>query len=314
MARFCTECGSALTEGSRFCVECGAPAAADAAAPDAAAPPAAPEPAAPRPAPAAVPTPRAQATVPPPRAAPVPPPAAVTPPPAPVAAPKAAKRRGGCGCLTVLLVLLVLFFGATAAAAWYVIAPDLPPGGPLALLPDTEELRYRLPIVGGGSALEPLPAETQLRAAVARSAAAADPQRAQDRVVQQQLAATGLPVTVVSRTMTPSGKPALVVGMDAAKLMTGLQTDGGLASSVNAVVRLVKSNALNVTSVDHVIVAIHDAQGRVLFSMASPSSAITQFRDGKITQKDFLKRTAVEPQSRAGLIQEAGRWIRDSDK
>jgi len=214
----------------------------------------------------------------------------------------------------VLLVLLVLFFGATAAGAWYVIAPDLPPGGPLALLPNTEELWYGLPIVGGGSALEPLPAETQLRAAVAQSAAAADPERAQARAMQQQLQATGLPVTVVSRTTTPAGKPALVVGMDAGKLLTGLQTDGGLASSVNAVVRLVKSNALNVATVDHVIVAIHDAQGRVLFSVASPSSAITQFRDGKITQKDFLRKTAVEAQSRAGLIQEAGRWIRDTDK
>jgi hypothetical protein len=198
------------------------------------------------------------------------------------------------------VALLVIVGGAK----WYLVAPDFPPGGPLTLLPNPAQLTARLPIIGYGDAKAkvPLPGEADAGDAL-RTSLSARPGSETERRIQQQLIATGLPVTIVTMTTTGAGKSALVVGLDVSKLTGGGNFDGGLASGVDGVVELVKSKALDVTVADHVVIAIGDAQGRPLFSAAAPSSSIVQFREGKLTQKDFLKSTAIQAQSRVALLE-----------
>ena len=94
----------------------------------------------------------------------------------------------------------------------------------------------------------------------------------------------------------------LVVGLDASKLTEDVAFDAGLAGGVEGVVKLAKSKSLNLSAAEHVVIAVADGQGRPLFGIAAPSSAITQFREGKIDQREFLRATAIKAESRAALL------------
>ena len=106
-------------------------------------------------------------------------------------------------------------------------------------------------------------------------------------------------------TTTATGASALVVGLDASKLLSGGAFDPGIAGGIDSVVQLVKLKTLDLSGTERVVVAVSDAEGRPLFGIAAPSAAIAQFRDGKMSQQDFLKSVAIKAESRAALLDAA---------
>ena len=277
---------------------------------------------------------------------------------------RARPAHGTPAIVVALLVILVLLMGATAAAGYYMVAPDLPNGGPLAAAPSIDDLKSDFPALAGAtgpvtrstpdeiqqrdallnripeSALPPVPSVTSAPTSPASSPAASGSPRvtaaptasvllvtpspnpnvppaaraaaltaAQDRQMAAQLRSTGLPVTLVTRTPLSSGKTAMVVGLDFSKISAGPGSDGGFAASVDSFVRLARTNQLRVTGTDHVVVAVHDARGRVMFGAAAPTTAVTQFRAGQIQQRDFLRRVAIKAESRTAVVDQARKQL-----
>jgi hypothetical protein len=64
-----------------------------------------------------------------------------------------------------------------------------------------------------------------------------------------------------------------------------------------------------VTGTDHVVVAVHDARGRVMFGAAAPTTAVTQFRAGQIQQRAFLKTVAIKAESRTAVVDQARKQL-----
>jgi len=204
------------------------------------------------------------------------------------------------------LIALGVLVALAGGGWWYVNAPDLPPGGPLALLPDVGRLTSKLPIVGtsGRRTNPPLSGAEEVRKATL--ATLTDTLEAKTEAqIRQALTSTGLPITAVDVTTTPGGQTALVVGLDASKLIKRGAFDPGLAGGVEGVIALVKTKSLDLSAAEHVVVAVADAEGRPLFGIAAPSSTMTQFRDGKMSRQDFLKSVAIKAESRAALLDAA---------
>ena len=205
-----------------------------------------------------------------------------------------------------LLIAVALLLVLAGGGWWYVKPPDLPPGGLLALLPDPGRVASRLPIIGsgGGKTTEPLVGE---QGVLDSTIAALDstPAAKAEAQIRQALASTGLPITAVDFTTTSEGKTALVVGLDASKLLKGGSFDPGLTGGVEGIIALVKAKSLDLSATEHVVVAVADGQSRPLFGIAAPASAIAAFRDGKISQQDFLKSVAIKAESRAALLDAA---------
>lgn len=330
MAKFCSECGTALEEGDRFCTRCGSKTFAETAVP------AAP-------------------------AAPTPP----TPTTAPVAAaPAAARSAGGLpfgrqiatalvwgafaagagylyerttagalsyfiavavGTFAVLVVLsavravltapfrrgavaagggiglgaviLILLGGAVVAGTAFVVGPDIPPGA-------VDPAR----IVDAISSLvaPPGPAKPFDQAKLVSSrdpkipkapATPPDPDRVRAQTALGQMQAAGVKVSSVGIVELESGQKVMVVGVDAFTL-------GGpdLNAALNALVKLGQSNTVDLSGVQAISVAIHDRDGRPLFAMSSSTDEISAFRSGKATRREFIRGMALRTESKIGVI------------
>ena len=224
---------------------------------------------------------------------------------APAAATTAA--RGGRSPLVVaLLVLLVLFFGATAAGAYYIVSPDLP-GGPLAALPDFETLRYDLPLIGvSHDPLPPIDPAVKARFDQARTeaiaAASADPSRVREAAVMTTLRSAGLPVTAVHVVTAADGKQAMVVALDYQRLASA-SSSAGVGEGYDALTSLSQNKALSTQGLGYLTVAAQDTQGRTLFDVSAPATAIDGLRSGQLTRSQFIGKVAFRGESRAGLVQ-----------
>lgn len=319
MAKFCAECGSALTDGDVFCVSCGARVA------PATVVPAAPVPPAPPPAPAPGPT-----------AAPA----------AGRAAPGSVVGRlkweivlgviagaasaflgsrellgasfvGGFAAAFVAVLLahvvvsfigriarplgpvaaLLLFVGGTASAAsYYVNAPDTP-GGISRYVPDIGAIVADLTPYSN----DPLrPVTVPKPPPPPAVAAAADAGRVAQ--LTQQIRASGLPVTSVLLVEAPDGQQALVVAMPFDKLVSGLNQGFGVAESVDAYVKLAQLKTLDLKGLGYLTTAVVDEQGRPILSVSAPAGAIDSFRSGTSTRRDLIRAIAFKGESRAGLL------------
>jgi hypothetical protein len=326
MARFCSECGTALEAGDRFCTKCGARTSVEAAAPAVA----------------------VAAVAPPTSAAPVAPAApAITVTPAP-----RARERGGPSIvqqlrweivlgalvgaasailgsderrldgfilgfatgfiavlvghalvslvarvmkpLAVVLAILLLLGGVASAAGYYVVAPDMP-GGLSRFVPDFQSLMVDLRPPSGTLRNDPPPAPVEVPA---------DPSEARAQAVLAAVASTGLPVTAVTIEIAPDGQEALVVGLSYEELV-GFSESFGFGEGLRAYEQLVSLKTLDLGGLGYVTTVLQDAQGRPLISISAPAGVVTSFRDGSASRSDLIAGLAFKGESRAGMLEAA---------
>lgn len=199
--------------------------------------------------------------------------------------------------LAGLLGSLVLLVGTLAGAgAAYVNAPEIPPS---ALgVPSYDDVLIRVPLLQQVALSQPRRDEyaTAVSQAVAqRARTAAAPTLATTAVAALRKA--GVRVGSGDVVTTASGEKVLALGIDLASA-----TSGGLIESYDAVLRLAGSKEIDLSTVHDVSVGILDSEGRLLVSVAAPSSAVQQFRAGAISRRDFLRTTAIRGESRAAVV------------
>lgn len=330
MAKFCSECGTALEAGDRFCTSCGSRTMTETA-----------------PAPAA--------TTPPP-AAPAAPPSAPAVPATPAAAPAPQARAarapgspsivsqlkweivlgviaGGLGVLfaprevavqafvsgfatafvAVLLAhvvvsligrvfkplafiaaVLLLLGGAAAATTYFIEAPDNP-GGFARFIPDVGAFVADLAPVSG----DPLPVVSVPEPALP---IAADPGAERAAAVVREATAIGLPVTAAYILMAPDGRETLVVAMSYGRLASALNDPTGLGSGIDAYVRLAGLKSMDLTGLGYLTTTLEDDEGRPIIAISAPTAAIESFRSGSGTRTELIRAVAFKGESRAGLI------------
>lgn len=210
--------------------------------------------------------------------------APVTPPPQP-------RRRGGRGRFVLLAVLLILA-GIGTAGASYAYGDDfrLPRVG----LPAWEEIQANVPFLLPAGSPRPIdPAELR-QIDEDLGPLATRPEARQEQTIQQQLTTLRIPVTTVRILTARDGSRVLTVGVDDSKLPAGAGLEGGF----NALVSMVKAKQIDLKGLQHVTMIVHDKNGAGMYGIAAPTAAITQFRDGTIDDRGFVKAIGISVYNR----------------
>ncbi len=206
---------------------------------------------------------------------------------------------GGClgGCLTVLLGILLVVIVIGAAGAYYVLAPDLPP--------------FRLPNVPLLSAApatlapedEPVEPDPTVEVALARLGSGGDSgsdAAPQDTTrIKALLEQGGVPVEIVAREKLENGERVLLIAVRKQSDSSG----AGLNEGYEALLDIAEVRELRLAGFEHLVVAVRDEQGRVLFGVAAPVSAIEQYRGGAIGMADLIGAAGAQAESRGGILE-----------
>ncbi len=207
--------------------------------------------------------------------------------------------------LVILLALPLLFAACVGGAAYYVLAPDLPP-----LRVSLLSLGDKFPFLGP----EDYPLASfgpELQQRLDELAPAADPLEEREESLGTQLQSTGLPITGVFILETDASVPVLAVGVDYDKLAAGLSLGGGLGEAVQALVDLVQAEELDLSGLEYMTVIIRDSQGRSLFGVTANVADIERLRNGEITRREFIRSTAARAESRAGILNTIREAVQD---
>lgn len=197
------------------------------------------------------------------------------------------------GALAGLVLMLALLGGVAAA---YVYAPDIPPSS--FAVPSYEDLVIAVPLLHA-TLSQPKPdpyIDSQAKALATRPVTPTTPDAGSP--VAAALTRAGVRTTGAAIVTTAGGEKVLTVGVD----VTAGSDSGGLAESYDAVLKLASSKDIDLRGLHDVAVGVVDKEGRVLVSVAAPASSVQQFREGRISRKEFLKTTAIRGESRAGAI------------
>lgn len=194
-------------------------------------------------------------------------------------------------------IVLTLIGGTVVAATAFVVGPDIPPG---ALDPArvTEAITSLIPPPGPAKPFDAAKLVSSRDPKIPKAPAAApDPDRVRAQTALRQMQAAGVKASSVGIVELENGQKVMVVGVDAFSL-------GGpdLNAALNALVALGRSNAVDLGGVQAVSVAIHDQEGRALFSMSSSTDEIGAFRSGKATRREFIRGMALRTESKIGVI------------
>lgn len=200
-------------------------------------------------------------------------------------------RAGGIGIATILLLLVT---GTVVGAGTWVVGPEVPPRA-FDLESISQSVIAALPLPAGEGA----PLEKRVSLKDPAIGAVAAPLDADDELAARalaQLQGLGLAVSTVGIVEAPSGQRVMVVGVDAFELGPDLN------AGIGALITLAQNDALPVDGVDSVAVAIHDEDGRAIFSMSASASEIEAFRSGASDRRAFIRGMALRTESRMGLI------------
>lgn len=226
--------------------------------------------------------------------------AAVAPAPVAAVAPVATKqpgRRGGPGRLVVLLVILGMLAGGATAGASYVYGDDF--RFPRVGLPSWDDVQAEVPFLRPGGAARPIDEAELKRIDEDLGPLAARAEARQEQAIQQQLTALRIPVTTVRIVVARDGSRVLTVGVDDSKIASGAGLEGGF----NALVSLVKAKQVDLAGLQHVTLIVHDRGGAGMYGIAAPTSAIAQFRDGKLDERGFVAAIGISVYNRLATVE-----------
>lgn len=209
------------------------------------------------------------------------------------------KKHRGRGWLIALAVVVVIFGGGFLWLRW----PDLPPNPMMALTNKVSS------VFSKETPLPPLDPATQklVDAAVAKQVPptpAPKPGSIEEKEaqIQSQLKATGLPITGAFILESEKGQPVLAVGLSYERIAGSVSPSAGLSEGLSGLQRIIDTKTLSLAGLHDVTVFIEDAEGRVLFGMSAPVTAIEQYRAGKITQRDLIGSVGFQAESRMGVL------------
>jgi hypothetical protein len=187
------------------------------------------------------------------------------------------------------------------AAVAYVVAPEVSSPS----LADLEDLRDRLPLPRARPQ-GPLPPRDEALGQLAEQSLqellTAVPGREREELLRAQVAASGLPVAGLAIQSSPRGSVA-VVGVSYERLGGGMLGAGaGLKEGLQALLSLARDQSVDLSGVHDLTVAVSDQQGRVLFGVSAPVSAVEQYRAGQISDTQFAQTIGFKSESRLGVL------------
>ncbi|MCL5109824.1 MAG: hypothetical protein M1401_13340 [Chloroflexi bacterium] len=207
-------------------------------------------------------------------------------------------------CLTTLVIIVVVVAVVAGGGFLYLKGPEMRAVATYLPSVSWEGIRDNIPFLRPthGAPLPLSPEQQSHRDTLLAAEKRSRPSGEREAAVLKQLQATGLPVTGVWIVETAKGEPNMTIGLDYERMGSGSDPGRALAEGVRAFASAVQAKSVDFSGMTYVTMAVRDDAGRVVVAMTGTTPDIEAFRSGKITQKQFLAKTAAQIQSKEAAV------------